>query len=71
MVFEPNNWKFDISGALNYARDNALFIKEDLMAQVEAGENPQILVMTTCSSEFTDARTIVMAYMKPVDKASN
>ena len=28
-------------------------------------EDPQVLVLTTCSSEFTDARTVILAFMEP------
>ena len=28
-------------------------------------ESPQIIALSTCSSEYTDARTIVLAYMTP------
>ena len=28
-------------------------------------EDPQVLVLTPCSSEFTDARTVILAFMEP------
>ena len=34
-----------------------------LLACIRAGEAPSVLAFTTCSSEFTDARTIVLAAM--------
>lgn len=56
-IFEPGKWKADISGLITYARDNAMHWREP-------PENPQVLALSTCASEFTDARTIVLAVMK-------
>ena len=63
MIFEPDRWSTDISEPLKFVRENKMYVKESVLSEVEAAENPQVLVMTTCSSEFTDARTVVMAYM--------
>ena len=67
VIFQPSYWKDSISQPLRVARENQLFIKEDVIAEFENSQRPQILAMTTCSSEFTDARTVVLAYMKPAE----
>ena len=30
---------------------------------IQAGETPRVIAMATCSSEYTDARTIVLAVL--------
>ena len=70
MIFEPDRWQDDIQGLLEYARDNALNRDDETIAALLAAcedpgaETPQIVALSTCSSEFTDARTIVLAVMK-------
>lgn len=70
VIFEPDRWQDDIQGLLEYARDNALNRDDETIAALLAAcedpgaETPQIVALSTCSSEFTDARTIVLAVMK-------
>ena len=50
-------------------RRNALHVNEDgitaLQTKMENGEQPRILAMSTCSDEFTDARTILLTLLDP------
>ncbi len=66
-IFTPSTWDKGVEGLLDYAQADALHIASDIVAQlrerIEAGENPQVLAFTTCSYEFTDARTIILAAM--------
>lgn len=65
-IFTPERWKTDNSGLLEYVKGNAMYVHEDTMEQIGASEDfSQILAMSTCSSEFTDARTVILAVMKP------
>lgn len=72
-VFETEQWTEDISGFVEYVREHAMFCDEEMAAAIErrisneaegsgrTGE--QILVLSTCSSEFTNARTILICVM--------
>lgn len=66
-IFNPATWAEGVEGLLDYAEAQALHIAPDTMAQlrsrISAGETPQVLAFTTCASEFTDARAIVLAAM--------
>lgn len=65
-IFQPVAWKTDIDGFLRFAREEALFIDEALI-EARQSENPEglrVLALSTCSSEYTDARTIVLAFIQ-------
>lgn len=64
-IFEPQLWDADLDGLLDFARSNALDLHEDTFRRFEAEGGSQILAMSTCSAEFTDARTILLAWMQP------
>ena len=64
-IFEPQLWDADLDGLLDFARSNALDLHEDTIRRFEAEGGSQILAMSTCSAEFTDARTILLAWMQP------
>ncbi len=64
-IFEPTQWAKSLSGLHDFVRENALNLNEDVLAQLEATDGAQVLAMSTCSGEFTDARTILLAWMKP------
>ena len=57
-----------VSGVLTpkeaFAPENALNLNtETLAAMKAAGDDAQVLALSTCSTEFTDARTILLAWM--------
>lgn len=66
-IFSPTIWKdSNISRFLKWVRENALYLHEDVLTELENAEEPfQILSLSTCSYEFTDARTIVLTVMRP------
>lgn len=68
-IFDPELWKADITGLLDFVREEHVFLHEDTLRKLEQMENPQILCFSTCSSEFTDARTIILAVMEPFQAA--
>lgn len=65
-IFEPTAWKdHNISRFLKWVRKNALHIHEDILTELENAEEPfRILSLSTCSYEYTDARTIVLAVLR-------
>lgn len=68
-IFEPARWRTDINQLLSYAEENAMYLHEETLFSIKAAESPQVLALTTCSSEFTDARTVVLAVMEPFTMA--
>lgn len=65
-IFEPERWQDDIDGLLDFIKQNSLNIcNESIDSIALSQEDEKILALSTCSSEFTDARTIVLAIMKP------
>lgn len=63
-IFAPDKWKADVSGLLRFAEDNALQKNAQAFRALKAEpESVQLLAMSTCSAEFTDARTVVLARM--------
>lgn len=65
-IFEPDSTRYNINSLLQYAENKSLFINEDVLNQAKETEDLQILALSTCSSEFTDARTIVLTVMHPI-----
>lgn len=68
-IFEPDMWQDNINGLLDYAEENAMYVHEeviaDMRAELEKDGQPQVLALTTCSSETDDARTVVLTVMNP------
>ena len=68
-IFDPEQWQTDIDGLLSYAKDNSLHLREETINKLEQMDKPQVLALSTCSTEFTDARTIILAVMEPYQAA--
>ena len=65
-IFTPQRWKTDNSGLIEFVEKNAMHVHTDTMEQIgSTKEFSQILAMSTCSSEFTEARTVLLAVMAP------
>lgn len=70
-LMNPENWThLDGEGIYKRAQENALFTCEKgleaLREQIENEEaTPHLLALSTCSDEFTDARTILLTLMDP------
>jgi len=64
VIFEPDRWRTDINGLIAFAEKNSLHLNDETIADLKQQGNCQILAFSTCSSEFTDARTIILAVMK-------
>ena len=68
-IFDPERWQTDIDGLLSYAKHNNLHLREETVEKLEGMADPQVLALSTCSTEFTDARTIILAVMEPYQAA--
>ena len=68
-IFDPEQRQTDIGGLLSFAGENNLHLREETVGRLERMESPQILALSTCSTEFTDARTIILAVMEPYQAA--
>lgn len=64
-IFDPTLWQTDIDGLLTFAEENSMYLRTETIEELRLAENPQVLALTTCSTEFTNARTIVLAVMEP------
>lgn len=64
-IFEPDRWRTDIDGLLDYAEETAMYVRQETVEELRNSQAPLVLALSTCSSEFTDARTIVLAAMQP------
>lgn len=66
VIFEPQEYKSDIKKLLDFTEQNAMYCDTDTIAELrETNGEQQILIFSTCSTEFTDARTIVLTIMNP------
>lgn len=69
-IFEPARWQGDIDNLLTFIKHNSMYFHDDVIDSIEQSEEDvQILALSTCSSEFTDARTIILAVMRPHSSA--
>jgi len=65
MIFNPATGRADLGGLLDYAAKKALFVNKDAAALLSSTSGAKVLAFSTCSSEFTDARTILITVMVP------
>ena len=65
MIFDTQMRQTDTGGLLDFAEAEAVHLRPDTVEAARGAESPQIVALSTCSSEYTDARTIVLAYMTP------
>lgn len=67
VIFNPTLWQEGTDDLSKFARENHLYLHEDKLTALEESqdEDQQILALTTCSTEFTDARTAILAVMLP------
>lgn len=64
-IFNPTVWQDDMDELVDYVENDALFINQDEFENIKLmGEDLQIIALTTCSFEFTDARTVILAVME-------
>ncbi len=63
-VFDPTVWQDDIEQLIPYIQHNARNIDNTSVYNIHT-ENGRILAMSTCASDYTDARTVLITLMKP------
>ncbi len=68
-IFEVEHWQTDIDGLITYAEENAKYLRKECIENLNMREQPQVLALSTCDSDFTDARTIILAVMEPYQTA--
>ncbi len=66
MIFNPDRYKDGLSNLIKYTEENALYLHEEMTEDLRnmADKDLQIISLTTCSAEFSDARTIILAIME-------
>lgn len=66
IIFEVNKGQSEIDAFVSYLEHNAQNIRKEQLSSLsgQKDQNIQFLAMSTCSSEYTDARTVVIAVMK-------
>lgn len=71
-IFQPTSWRHDnIADLLTWVRSENLYLHDDVMTELENATEPfRLLCLSTCSYEFTDARTILIAVMRPYTSAT-
>ncbi len=65
VIFDPSHSAKDRDFLFDYARENALFINEAAEELLTDTEGARFLALSTCSSEFTDARTVLLTVLIP------
>lgn len=70
MIFEVGKDRADTKTFISYLEQNSLNVRKDTLKNITNQNNPdiQFLAMSTCSSEYSDARTVVVAVMKLCEK---
>ena len=63
-IFEPERWKDQAGELLDYVRQHALHQRNHVIDGLQSAKEPAIIALTTCSGEFTNARTVVLAGMR-------
>ena len=63
-IFNPLLWQDDNDDLLDYAEKTGLFLNKDIIEDIKTMDDLQVLALTTCSAEFTDARTVILAVME-------
>ena len=64
-IFNVEQWETDIDGLLSFVESGNLHLRSETITELRQEEDPKVLALSTCSTEFTDARTILLARMKP------
>ncbi|MBQ8556027.1 MAG: class B sortase [Clostridia bacterium] len=65
VIFAPQRWTQDAADVLDFAKEKAVFIHEDAMQRALGvpSDEVRLLCLATCSTEYTDARTIILCLM--------
>lgn len=65
-IFTPNQYgQSNLNTLHDFTEQNAMYVDKEILTELRQSEGEQILALSTCSYEFEDARTIVLAVMRP------
>lgn len=65
LIYQPLQWQADnVPAMLDRLQADALCVDQAAMDDLRTAQNPKVLCMSTCSSDYTDARTVVLAAMQ-------
>lgn len=75
-IFMPEDFKDDIEELLLYSLNESLYRDEEQINRLidenraarDGGRQPQVIALATCSNEYTDARTVLLCEMIPVEE---
>ena len=62
-IFEPGLYQGNIDALLDYAENHAVQFSSETAKKAGTKTKPQVLALSTCAEEYTDARTVVLALM--------
>lgn len=65
VIFRPGVGRGEIDRIIGYAAENAMYIRQEAAQVLAENSGAKLLALSTCSSEFTDARTVVLVVMIP------
>lgn len=67
-IFNTSVWQDNSADLIEYAKSNALHLNEQVIEASQKLDDklPNVIAFTTCSSEFTQARTVVLAFIEPI-----
>ena len=63
-IFQPLSAAQDTAALLDFVHEQALQLRPEVLSRLRAAQTPQILCLSTCSTAYTDARTVVLAAMQ-------
>lgn len=65
LIYQPLQWQADyVPAMLDRLQADALCVDQAAMDNLRTAQDPKVLCMSTCSSDYTDARTVVLAAMQ-------
>ncbi len=67
VIFDPGLERAGIDQFLRYVEKKALFCNPDAAALLRTEEGAKLLGLSTCSSEFSDARTVLITVIVPYE----
>lgn len=62
-IFNAAQYKNDAPSVLEFVNSNALYFRQSVVDDMEAADI-QLIAFSTCASDYTDARTVVLARMR-------
>lgn len=64
-IFDPDQWQDSLDPLLDYVEAHAKPLRLNTLNDLRTAEDPRILAFSTCATDFSNARTIVLAVIHP------